>query len=235
MLLLTLTLDSATASELFSVRCEAGMPARPYFATFDIDAKTVVLESPPASMATPNGINMFVGEINSVGNGIDGRIDFTLRVDPGKLNLILDCSRRRMIWPGLTGDSTFRPTLTHSCSVIAPRSILSFRVFDPVLHPISVQCDEGGYMYFTMDVESKTALFERGGRGRLYQGKVTEVRGDDIVLLMNFDTPRQVLWNRSHQTITIEGIDGDRERPRTVMQCEEIAPRTMIEYHKILR
>ena len=83
-----------------------------------------------------------------------------------------------------------------------------------------------------MDAASKQALFERGKEGRGYRGEVTKVGQDEIALSMNFDVPRQVVWSKSRQTITIEGIEGDAGRPRTVMQCQEVTPRTMIEFHR---
>jgi hypothetical protein len=226
-LLLVLTLDRAAATELFSVQCESGVPARPYFATFDIDAKAVVLETPPISVETNFGIDSFSGEIISTK---DGKIEFILTVRAGRLDLIFDRDQKTMTWPGI-GDATFRPTLTHRCTVTPPRSILSFWVGDPIQHPISVRCENAGYMYFTMDAASKQALFERGKEGRGYRGEVTDVGQDGITLSMNFEVPRKVVWSKSRQTITIEGIEGDAARPRTVMQCQEVAPRTMIEFY----
>ncbi len=83
---------------------------------------------------------------------------------------------------------------------------------------------------YTMDVESKRTIFERGGQGQAYEGEVTSSRGEGITLLMRFgNQPRQVTWSAGSQTITIEGVEGDPERPRTTMRCEQIAPRTMIE------
>jgi hypothetical protein len=87
-----------------------------------------------------------------------------------------------------------------------------------------------------MDVGSKRAIFERGGEGSLYQGEVISSRNDDIDLVMQFGSqPSRVTWSKANQTITIEAVAGDNQRPRTVLQCQEIAPRTMIEYYKILR
>jgi hypothetical protein len=226
--LFLLALNSASASELFSVRCEGKLPPTPYFATFDTNAKTVVFESQPANVTTYEGANVFAGEISSSGDRRDGRIEFTLRVIGGKLSLTFDSKGKRMIWPGLNDAPS------HSCSVIAPRSILSFRSSALILRPISIRCAEAGYMYFTMDPESKRALFDRGGQGRSYEGEVTAVRGDDIDLLMKFDTPSRVLWRGSRKTITVESIDGSSGKPSKTMQCEEAAPRTMIEYHKWL-
>ncbi|RTE91116.1 MULTISPECIES: hypothetical protein [Bradyrhizobium] len=224
-----LMLSSArvTAAELFSVRCEGGAPVRPYFATFDVDAKAVVFETPPIDVETNFGINVHSGEIISTS---DGKIEFMLPVRPGRIDLILDRNKKTMTWPGLD-DPTFRPTLTHQCTVTPPRSILSFRVRDPIQHPVSVRCEDAGYLYFTMDAASKQAIFERGKEGQLYRGEVTDVSSDEIALVMNFDVPRRVVWNKSRQTITFEGIEGDVSRPRGVMQCEEVAPRTMIVYH----
>ncbi|TWI05492.1 hypothetical protein IQ17_02992 [Bradyrhizobium daqingense] len=227
-LFLTLAAGHAAAAELFSVRCEGGAPARPYFATIDVDAKTVVLETPPINIETNFGINAHSGEIVSAN---DGKIEFMLRVYPGKIDLIFDRIKKTMTWPGFD-DPTFRPTLTHQCSITPPRSILRFRVRDPIQHPISVRCEDAGYMYFTMDVASKQALFERGQEARGFRGEVTDASQDEVTLLMNFDVPRRIVWNRISKTITIESIAGDAARPRTVMHCEEVPGRTMIEIYR---
>ena len=223
----------AVAGSEFSVQCEGGRSSKPYFATFDTDTKKVVFESSPSDVTTYQGSNVFAGETNSPDEP-DGKIEFTLRLSRGKLSFILDTKSKTMFWPGL--DDGFRPALMHSCVVTPPRSILSFRSPVPVTHPVTVQCDDMIYAYITMDVESKKAVFERGGQGSLYEGEVVSARGDDIDLLMQFGAyPRRVTWSKGSQTITIEGIPGDSERPRGTMQCKEIAPRTMIEYYKILR
>ena len=221
-------LNCAQATELFSVRCEGGVPVRPYFATFYVDAKTVVLETPPASVETNFGINAHSGEIIS---SEGGKVEVLLSVLPGKLGLIFDRNQRTMTWPGI-GDATFRPTLIHQCAITPPRSILSFRVRDPIQHPITVRCEGAEYMYFTMDAASKQALFEPGKDGRTYRGEVTDAGQDEMTLAMNFDIPRRVVWSKSRQTITIEGVEGDAQRPRTVMKCQEVAPRTMIEFYR---
>jgi len=226
-LLLMVLPDRAAAAELFSVRCEGGDPVRPYFATFDIDAKAIVFETPPTNVEAYSGINLRAGEIISTENG---RIEFIVPVLPGRLDLIFDRNQKTMTWPGMDAP-TFRPTLIHQCTVTPPRSILSFRARDPIQHPISVRCEDAGDMYFTMDAASKQAVFERGKEGRLYQGAVTDVQQDEVTLSMNFDVPRRIVWNKSRQTITIEGIEGDAARPRGVMQCQEVAARTMIVYH----
>lgn len=225
---LMLTPDHAAAAELFSVRCEGGVPTRPYFATFDVDAKAVVFETPPINAETNFGINAYSGEINSTK---DGKFEFVVRVGPGRLYLVFDRNQKTMTWQGLE-DPTFRPTLVHKCTVTPPRSILSFRARDPILHPISVRCEHTGAVYFTMDAASKTALYERGREGRGFRGEVTDSGQDEVTLSMNFDVPRRVVWSRNRQTITIEGIDGDASRPRTVVQCEEVAPRTMMEFYR---
>lgn len=228
-LFLLLTLDRAAAAESFSVRCEGGIPVRPYFATFDMDAKAVVLETAPDSIETNFGINAYSGEIISTE---DGKIKFIVPVASGRIDLIFDRAQKTMTWLGLDND-IIRPTLKHKCTVTPARSILSFRVRDPILHPVSVRCEHaGGNAYFTMDAASKQALYERGKEGRAYRGEVTDVSQDEIKLLMNFDLPRHVVWNKTRQTITIEGIEGDASSPRTVVQCQEITPRTMMEFHR---
>jgi hypothetical protein len=89
-------------------------------------------------------------------------------------------------------------------------------------------------MYFTMDPESKKALFERDG-GSMREGEVAAVSGDEIDLLMRWDTPGHVLWSKSRRTITLESFDGKGGKSLKTLQCEETAPRTMIEYHKRLK
>jgi hypothetical protein len=230
-----LTVHSATASE-FSVRCEGQTPPRPYFATFDTDAKRVVFESAPSDVKTFDGSNVIVGEIDGQDDP-DGRIEFTLdlsRLSRGKLSFIFDRKNKTMFWPGL--DDGFRPTLTHSCTVSSPRSLLSFRSPVPVGHPITVRCEDSESGYLTMDVDSKRAMFERGGRGSLYRGQVISVHNGDIDLVMEFGGhPRQMTWSKATHTLTIEAAAGDGQRPRMVLQCQEIPPRTMIEYYKLLR
>ncbi|MDE5445372.1 hypothetical protein GWG65_28860 [Bradyrhizobium sp. CSA207] len=220
----SLTVDGAWAFE-FSVRCQGKPPGGAYFATFDTDAKTTVFESPSANETTFDGANVFAGEIVPSGDLPDGKIEFTLRVVGGKFTLTYDVNAKRMIWPG------FNDAPSHPCTVTAARSILEFRAFGSVLHPITIKCAEAGYMYLTMDLESKRALFERD-QGPIYPAEVSAVRGDDIEILMKGSTPGRISWSRSRRTITFESADGNRGSPK---ECEEIAPRTMIEYHNRLR
>jgi hypothetical protein len=220
-----LTLHGARSTE-FSVRCDGRPPAGAYFATFDTEAKTAVFETPFTNAATFVGANVFAGEIiSSVGDRPNGKIEFTLRVIGGKFSLTYDVSAKRMIWPG------FNDAPSHLCTVTAPRSILNFRASIPALHPITIKCAEAGFMYFTMDLESKRALFERD-QGPIYQAEVTDVRGDDIDIRMTEGTPGRIWWSRSDRTVTFESIDGSRGTPKA---CEEIAPRTMIEYYNRLK
>jgi hypothetical protein len=231
LLFLVMMTNCAHAADLFSVRCEGGLPLRSYFATFDVDAKTVVLETPSASVEPTFGINTYSGEIVS---SEGGKVEVILSLLPGTLGLILDRNQKTMTWPGI-GDATFRPTLIHACTITPPRSILSFRVRDPIQQPVTVRCEDTGFMYFTMDAASKQALFERGKEGRSYQGEVTDAGQDEMTLTINFDVPRRVVWSKSRQTITIEGIESDAQRPRTVLKCQDIAPRTMIEFYRMSR
>ncbi|QOZ28930.1 hypothetical protein [Bradyrhizobium sp. CCBAU 51753] len=220
----SLTVDGAWALD-FSVRCQGKPSSGAYFATFDTNAKTAVFESPSVNETTVDGTNVFAGEIVSSGDRPDGKIEFTLRVVGGKFTLTYDVTAKRMIWPG------FNDAPSHPCTVTAARSVLDFRAFGSVQHPITIKCAEAGYMFFTIDLESKRALFERDG-GPIYRAQVAAVRGDDIDILMKEGTPGRISWSRSGRTITFESADGNRGSPR---QCEEIAPRTMIEYHNRLR
>jgi hypothetical protein len=131
-----------------------------------------------------------------------------------------------MIWPGIIAGDPFRPTLNHACEKTPPRSILSFKSSAPILHPISIRCAEAGYMYFTMDAESKAAISEYG---RTFRGHVIAVRGEDMELQFEESSPGRLLWSRSTKTITYESIDGKKDPPK---RCEEIAPRTMIKSYR---
>jgi len=65
-LVLALTLDVAAATELFSVRCEGGVPVRPYFATFDLDTEAVVFETPQGNNSTRIASDLaFIPDINA--------------------------------------------------------------------------------------------------------------------------------------------------------------------------
>jgi len=230
-ILALLMINSVHASE-FSVRCEGRPPAGPYFATFDTAAKAVVFETAPLSETSLDGINVLAGDISNNDERADGRIKFTVRAPDGNLDLSYDTKKNRMIWPGIMAGDPFRPTLIHACETLPPRSILSFRSPVPILHAVTVRCNEAGYVYITMDPESKRALFDRGRNPPSYEGEVTAVRGDDIDLMMKFDHPNKILWNKSRQTITVNSNSG---KPPQTLQCEETAPRTMIEYHKWLK
>jgi len=90
-------------------------------------------------------------------------------------------------------------------------------------------CDSGseaGYMYFTMDVKSTKALFERGQEGRSFEGQVSGTHGDTIDLEMDFGYPSRVSWDRNSKVMTLQDSQGG---PDKTMACEEVAPRTMIE------
>lgn len=227
-LFLLAMLNFAYATELFSARCEGGAPARPYFVTFDVGAKTVILETPPANVETNFGVNTYSGEVVS---SEGGKIEVLLSALPGKLGLIFDLNQKTMTWPGI-GDATFRPALIHQCAITPPRSILSFRVSLPILHPVTVRCEGVEHVYFTMDAASKQVLLEPGKEGRTYRGEVIDAGQDGMKLTINFDVPRRAEWSKSRQTITIEGIEGDAQRPRKVMMCQDVAPRTMIEFYR---
>jgi hypothetical protein len=83
-----------------------------------------------------------------------------------------------------------------------------------------------------MDAASKQALFESGKEGSRYGGEVTSADQDGMTLASKLDIPRRVVWSKTRKTITIDGVDGDAQRPRTVLECQEVAPRTMIEFYR---
>jgi len=235
-LLTSITPNIVAASE-FSVRCQGTPPAMPYFATFDTDTKRVIFESAPLSPTQPDGGNVFPGEIHDTDDASAGQIHFTLRLLVSSRDLLsfwYDSNRNEMLWPGL--DDRYRQTLQHSCIVTPPRSILSFRSPNPVVHPVSLRCEHTGYVYLTFDPDSKEAVWERGGQGMMYVGKVMSAQDDRVDLLMDWrGSSGQLSWNKGSQTITFDTVGSDGRRSTNSLPCEEIAPRTMIEYYKILR
>jgi len=225
-------LATPAAAAEFSVQCEGGKPLKPYFATFDTDSKRVVFETPPTDVSTYAGSNIFVGDIDSSSNQSGREIDFTLGLARGKLSLIFDTDKKTMIWPGL--DKELRPRLEHRCMTIPPRSILSFGSPIQITHPVTVRCADTSYEYFTMDVDSKRAIFDRGDQGRLFEGEVTSAGNDQTDMLFHFGAlATRAVWNPVSKTVTLESIDG--KNPSTTMQCAEVAQRTMIEYYNIVR
>jgi hypothetical protein len=222
-----LTLDGANASE-FSVRCEGRPPSGPYFATFDATARLVVFETASATASSFDGTNLLGGDIVNADAPIDGKVEFTLRVRDAGVKLIYDDKKHSMTWPGISNGDPFRPILTHPCSTSPPRTILSFRSPVPVVHPITIRCSEAGYIYLTLDTDSKRAAYERDG-GSFYPAKVVAVQDDSIELQLTETGSGKVLWNKNAKTITLEGADGKKGTPKP---CEEIAPRTMIDFYK---
>jgi hypothetical protein len=86
-------------------------------------------------------------------------------------------------------------------------------------------------MYLTLDTDSKRAVYERDGGGS-YPANVVAVQDDSIELQLTETGSGKVLWNRNAKTITFEGVDGKKGTPKP---CEEIAPRTMIDFYKRLK
>ena len=70
----------------------------------------------------------------------------------------------------------------------------------------------------------------------MYVGKVMSAQDDRVDLLMDWrGSSGQLSWNKGSQTITFDTVGSDGRRSTNSLPCEEIAPRTMIEYYKILR
>ncbi|MCK1267591.1 MULTISPECIES: hypothetical protein [unclassified Bradyrhizobium] len=220
--------NAATASEVFSIRCETEAPARPYFVTFDLGAQSVAFETPPADVTSYSGINLRVGAVTS--EAADSKITFFLQVVSGRIDLVFDRDRNMLIWPGLD-DSSLRPTLYHSCKAGRPRSVLDFRLRDPVKDPISIRCEDADAIFFTMDVAAKRVLFERGESGRTFEGAVVSVKDDEIAIDMQFDSRLRIKWDRGRGTISFDNGAG---RPNTVMQCRTVSQRTLMVYYKRL-
>ena len=220
---------SAAAAEPFSIRCEGGLagkdqPPYVYFATFDPGRKLVVFES-----ASPT--NLYSGEIVS---DRDGRFEVALRVDQSRLYFFWDAGPRRVLWPGIHEDP-FRPTLSHNCRITPVRSILSFRERAEIPNPVSLHCDaQPPGMLFTFDTATAKALYQRKG-GSMYFGKIEKSDNNSATFRLSSDETRQMVWDKQKNTVTVEAVAGDPQRPETVYQCEPATPQSMLEYHDRLR
>lgn len=218
----------AAASDVFSIACETEAPTRPYFVTFDLGSRSVVLETPPADIASYSGVNLYVGAVTS--EVADQKINVALQVLEGTIYLVFDRDRKKLVWPGLD-DGSMRPTLYHSCRQVPPRSVLDFRAREQAKDPISIRCDEAEAIYFTIDIATKRVISERGNSGRVFEGTVGTAKGDTIAITVQFDGKVHIAWDRSRGTITLEDGAG---RPSTVMECREVPRRTMVIYHERL-
>ncbi|MBR0696988.1 hypothetical protein [Bradyrhizobium lablabi] len=223
--ILFITVGTAT-SEPFSIQCEAGNPPKVYYSTFDPDSKRVVFES-----ASP--ANLYSGEIVEVG---DHGLEVALRVHPGRLHFIWDSAAKRVVWPGIS-DDPFRPWLSHPCRAVEARSILSFREATEILNPASIRCDTPpAESRYTFDTASAKVLLQRQ-HGPSYDGKIDKVEGDRVRFrlsdsrLSEEQQKREMVWDRSGRTLSIEGVPGDPSRPAGVWQCEQIKSQTMLEYY----
>ncbi|MCP4621550.1 MAG: hypothetical protein GY844_34540 [Bradyrhizobium sp.] len=229
MLSILLMSASAAAAESFSIRCEGSRPAQDrtpyvYFATFDPDRKLVVFES-----ASP--VNLYSGEIVS---DRDGRLEVALKVDQGRLYFFWDAGPKRVLWPGIHEDP-FRPTLSHNCRVTPVRSILSFRELAEIPNPVSLHCEaHPPGMFFTFDTATAKVLYQRKGGGT-YSGKIEKSDDNSAAFRLSSDETRLIVWDRRKNTVTVEGVGGDPQRPETIYQCEPVTPQSMLEYHDRLR
>jgi len=215
---------SAATAEPFSIRCEAGQPAHVYYATFDPDQKLVVFES-------ANPINLYSGEIV---RDRDNRFEVALDADNGRLYFIWDSGLGRVLWSGIHNDP-FRPTLSHSCRVTPARSVLSFRWPIEAANPVSVRCvAQSAEMFFTFDAATARAFY-RMKPWSIYQGKIEQTDNNSVAFRLTSDERRLIVWDRQKNTITVEAVAGDPDRPETVYRCEPTEPQSMLQYHKRLR
>lgn len=102
--------DSALSPQSFSIRCED--LNQPYFFTFDVQAKKVVMESVP-------GARVYLGEIRNLA---DHRLAFLLGMEP-RFDLVWDGSAKTITWQGVPGNPA-RPTKVNACSETAIRTMM---------------------------------------------------------------------------------------------------------------
>jgi hypothetical protein len=229
--LIAATTGSAAAAEPFSMRCADGKASRPYFATFDPQTGRLVFESTTRSL--------HAGDIRSA---VDDRIAFSIKVDYGAIELVLERQNNKMIWAGIAGDA-FRPLLVHPCAAVEPRTLLA--VFaDPMVdasagaRPFSLRCTDLGQPYFvTLDRHTKKVVFEGIQGGGIYPGDIQTDSDTRIEFSVAAGRPTrfEFVWDRRDATLSVKGIPGHANRPTKINQCEEIGARSMVTLYDRLR
>jgi hypothetical protein len=230
LVLVAMTASSAAAAEPLSIQCADAdnRAARPYFVTFDLEAKRLVFESTTTSRHS--------GEIRSASND---RIEFSINVDYGKIDLVWQRQTNKMVWAGIGGD-TLRPLLAHPCVATDPRTLLSDdRPTKAGARPFSLRCsgDRGTY-FFTLDRETRKVVLEGLHGGGLYPGDIKSADEHRIeFLLTTGNTPRfDLVWDIRDGSVTWQGVPGDISRPTTINQCVEVEARsilTLYEYGRL--
>ena len=212
-----LGLGSAAGAEPVSVRCADDKAPKPYFATFDLDAKRVVFESTIR--------NFHVGQIRSASGD---EVEFSIRGNFGKIDLIWERQKSRMLWAGLSTDP-IRPYLFHRCATVEARTVLA--LYDDLTpnsgagaRPFSLRCAPLNFLtaFFTMDRETrKVVMFSLEG-GSVYPGEIQSASEHHIEFSVGIAPKFDLVWDSSAGTVTWKGVPNDSSRPTKVHQCTQV-------------
>ena len=227
--LLGLALIGRAQAEPFSVRCTDPNNQPPtYFATFDLDAKRVVFE-------TPIG-NIFRGDIEQAD---DQRIDFSIKPSIYKIGLVFDRRASKMVFPGFLTPLEIRPELVHACQFVPVRTVLA--IFDNItkswpnytnlggpVQPTSFRCSgRAAYTYVTFDRLTKKVLMEIQ-QGSSFPGEIETIEGHRVTFSIHVGSTlrRGYVWDDEAKTLTwpLAGAASPDIYP-----CTEIKVRTLLD------
>ncbi len=224
--LIGLALICPAHSEPFSVRCTDPNNQPPdYYATFDLEAKKLVFESPIR--------NIFRGEIESANNQL---IAFWIKPSIYKFDLVFDQRNTKMIFPGFLTSRETRPELNHVCQIVPVRTVLA--VFDSItrswanyrnlgdpVQPYSFRCTgRAAYTYVTLDRLTKKVLMEIQA-GSSFPGEIETIEGHRVAFLIHVGSTAKhgYILDDEAKTLTWPN-DGTNS---STYPCTEIKVRTL--------
>jgi hypothetical protein len=230
--LFLLGLGSVAEAEPVSIRCADEKAPNPYFATFDLDTKRVVFESPLRGF--------YVGEIR---NTADDEIGFSIKGNYGKIDLVWERQNNRMFWAGLSTDP-IRPFLVHRCATVDARTLLA--LYDGLTpnsgagsRPFSLRCaTDSNFLtaFFTMDRETKKVAALSLEGGSVYPGEIQTASEHRIEFFVGKDPKFDLVWDSHEGTVTWKGIPNESSRPTRVHQCKQVqAGSVLMLYERLAR
>jgi hypothetical protein len=220
-------------SERFSVRCTDPNNRPPeYFATFDLESKAMVFESPIR--------NILRGEIES---SDEQRIDFWVKPSIYKIGLVFDRRSARMIFPGFLTALETRPELIHACQLVPVRTALAildnitktwanYKDLGEPMQPSSFRCTgNGAYIYVTLDRPTKKILMEIQN-GSPYPGEIETIEGHRVMFLIHVGstTKHGYILDDEAKMLTWQNDGGGQ----SINPCIEIKLRTLLDAYSHL-
>lgn len=217
-----------------SVRCdgEFHQQRQPYFVTFDLAANHFVYEN--------TGGNLLPGEIIATN---DERLELSLKATGGRILLSFDRKGHSITWPGMPAGELGRPLLTHNCTAVTGRTVLSSfyqsEPFDPKrrdpVDAFSLTCPgktDGNY-FVTLDRATKSVVLETEHASGSLSGNIASIDDGVIRFAVGRGASYQfdLLWDERKRLLTWIGVPDNPGRPTTVHECIVTKPRSIIEVY----